>query len=289
MISLVAGYLKDVRNVRLADALDFSYLPFQLFVKFTQTECPMSFDGNKRNGLFIAIDANIGAGKTNACHAIASAVMAEGHTTRVMEEPTHHPKFSHFLERYYEDLRSGENTGGGFSMQMFMLCQRYEQHRLAVEQAWGDNGIVVVQDRPIYGDTVFATTAMERGFMTQEEYDLYVDVYRNMSRDVMPPDVFVYLDVSPEECHERMNQRARTEEEGVPLDYLQQLYGNYQKLLGEMRRRGVRVLTVDWSGFGPPVEIWKNIKNLVNSEESWYEELSWSLAKTPRAPITPKP
>jgi len=249
----------------------------------------MSFDGNKRNGLFIAIDANIGAGKTNACHAIASAVMSEGHTTRVMEEPTHHPKFSHFLERYYEDLRSGENTGGGFAMQMFMLCQRYEQHRLAVEQAWGDNGIVVVQDRPIYGDTVFATTAMERGFMTQEEYDLYVDVYRNMSRDVMPPDVFVYLDVSPEECHERMNQRARTEEEGVPLDYLQQLYGNYQKLLGEMRRRGVRVLTVDWSGFGPPVEIWKNIKNLVNSEESWYEELSWSLAKSPRAPIAPKP
>ena len=289
MISLVGGYLKDVRNVRLADAFDLSYLPFQLFVKFAPTECPMSFDGNKRNGLFIAIDANIGAGKTNACHAIASAVMAEGHTTRVMEEPTHHPKFSHFLERYYEDLRSGENTGGGFAMQMFMLCQRYEQHRLAVEQAWGDNGIVVVQDRPIYGDTVFATTAMERGFMTQEEYDLYVDVYRNMSRDVMPPDVFVYLDVSPEECHERMNQRARTEEEGVPLDYLQQLYGNYQKLLGEMRRRGVRVLTVDWSGFGPPVEIWKNIKNLVNSEESWYEELSWSLAKTPRAPITPKP
>jgi len=33
----------------------------------------MSFDGNKRKGLFIAIDANIGAGKANACHAIASS------------------------------------------------------------------------------------------------------------------------------------------------------------------------------------------------------------------------
>ena len=117
----------------------------------------MPFDGNKRNGLFIAIDANIGAGKTNACHAIASAAMSEGLPTRVMEESTHHPKFSHFLERYYEDLQSGKNTGGGFAMQMFMLCQRYEQHRLAVELAWGDEGIIVVQDRPIYGDTVFAT------------------------------------------------------------------------------------------------------------------------------------
>ena len=77
-------------------------------------------------------------------------------------------------------------------------------------------GIVVVQDRPIYGDTVFATTAMERGFMTPEEYHLYVDVYRNMSRDVMPPDVFVFLDVSPEECHARMNSRGREQESGVP-------------------------------------------------------------------------
>ena len=248
----------------------------------------MSLSHAKREGLFIAIDANIGAGKTNACHAIASAAMAAGHQTRVMEEPTAHPQFDHFLQRYYADLQSGTNSGGGFAMQMFMLCQRYEQHRLAVEQAWGDKGIVVIQDRPIYGDTVFATTAMERGFMTPQEYALYVDMYRNISRDVMPPDVFVFLDVKPQDSYDRMHARGRSQEEGVPLEYLEQLYGNYQKLIGEMRRRGVRVLTVDWSGFGPPVEIWKKIKSLVESESSWYEELSWSLAKDPRTPIKPK-
>jgi len=248
----------------------------------------MSLSHCKRDGLFIAIDANIGAGKTNACHAIASAAMAAGHQTRVMEEPTAHRQFDHFLQRYYADLQSGTNSGGGFAMQMFMLCQRYEQHRLAVEQAWGDKGIVVIQDRPIYGDTVFATTAMERGFMTPQEYDLYVDMYRNISRDVMPPDVFVYLDVKPQDSFDRMHARGRSQENGVPLEYLEQLYANYQKLIGEMRRRGVRVLTVDWSGFGPPVEIWKKINSLVESESSWYEELSWSLAKDPRTPIKPQ-
>ena len=208
----------------------------------------MSFEEEKqRKGLFIAIDANIGAGKTNACHAIASAAMAAGYPTRVMEEPTHHPKFNHFLQRYYEDLQTGNNTGGGFAMQMFMLCQRYEQHRLAVEMAWGDQGVVVVQDRPIYGDTVFAT----------------------------------------EECYDRMHSRGREQEEGVPLDYLKELYDNYQKLLSEMRRRGVRVLKVDWSGFGPPVEIWKKIKSLVHQHDQWYEQLAFSLAKEPRVPITP--
>ena len=86
-----------------------------------------------------------------------------------------------------------------------------------------------------------------------------------------------------------MHSRGRSEEDGVPLDYLKQLYDNYQKLLAEMRRRGVRVLTVDWSGFGPPVEIWKRIKKLVGSETTWYEELSFSLAKEPRVPIAPNP
>ena len=84
-----------------------------------------------------------------------------------------------------------------------------------------------------------------------------------------------------------MSKRGRGSEEGVPLDYLQQLYDNYQKLIAEMRRRGVRVLTIDWSEFGPPVEIWKNIRNLVSSEDKWYEQLTFSFAKAPRMPIMP--
>lgn len=240
---------------------------------------------SKGKGLFIAVDANIGAGKTNACHAIGSAATTSGWPAKVLEEPTHHPKFMHFLEHYYDDLKTGNNTGGGFEMQMFMLCQRYEQHRLAVEQAWGDQGIVVVQDRPIYGDTVFATTAMEQGFMTKEEYELYVDVFRNMSRDVMPPDIFVYLKVSPEECHRRMTERSRTQEAGVPLDYLQHLDKNYNILVKEMRRRGVKVLVVDWSEFGPPVVMWNQILEMVESDESWFEQLTFSFAKHPRMPI----
>ena len=42
-----------------------------------------------KQGLFIAVDANIGAGKTNACHAIASAANTLGWPAKVFEEPTH--------------------------------------------------------------------------------------------------------------------------------------------------------------------------------------------------------
>jgi deoxyadenosine/deoxycytidine kinase len=240
-----------------------------------------------RKGLFIAVDANIGAGKTNACHAIASAASSRGHQVRVLEEPTHDAEFAYFLQRYYDDLRIQENRGGGFAMQVFMLSRRYEQHRLAVELAWGENGIVVIQDRPIYGDTVFATTATERGFMAPEEYELYKSLYRNMSRDIMPPDVFIYLDVPPEECDRRMALRARKSEEGVPLDYLQQLDKNYKLLLEEMKYRGIRTLCVDWTEFGPPVELWNRILEMAGATESRYRQLSLALGKDPNIPVNP--
>ncbi|TKJ39860.1 hypothetical protein CEE37_11320 [candidate division LCP-89 bacterium B3_LCP] len=239
-----------------------------------------------RKGLFIAVDANIGAGKTNACHAIASAVGSSGRQVRVLEEPTHDSAFAYFLQRYYDDLRSKENRGGGFAMQLFMLSRRYEQHRLAVEMAWGESGMVIIQDRPIYGDTVFAATAKERGFMSQEEFELYESLYRNMSRDIMPPDVFVYLDVPPEECDRRMAIRARKSEEGVPLDYLQQLDKNYKLLIEEMKYRGIRTLSVDWTEFGPPVELWNRILEMAGASDTRYRQLSLALGKNPNIPVS---
>ena len=79
--------------------------------------------------------------------------------------------------------------------------------------------------------------------------------------------------------------RARNQEEGVPLDYLQHLDRNYELLIQEMRRRGVRVLVVDWQEFGPPVELWKHIVQMAHSPDSWYEQLTFSFAKHPRMPI----
>ena len=64
----------------------------------------MTIGNQEKRGLFITIDANIGAGKTNACHAITSAAVSSGWNARVLEEPTHHPKFNHFLQRYYTCL-----------------------------------------------------------------------------------------------------------------------------------------------------------------------------------------
>jgi deoxyadenosine/deoxycytidine kinase len=62
-----------------------------------------------------------------------------------------------------------------------------------------------------------------------ETYKHHFEIYKNPL-----PELTIVLDTPPTECKERMNERGRGMEEGVPLDYLQKLgdvYNeNYNKL-----------------------------------------------------------
>jgi deoxyadenosine/deoxycytidine kinase len=45
------------------------------------------------------------------------------------------------------------------------------------------------------------------------------------------PDAFIYLQVGPEVCYQRLTRRARSEEATVPLEYLQQLHQKHEDWL----------------------------------------------------------
>src|SRR3990167_10796208 len=220
--------------------------------------------------MFIAIDANIGSGKTALCHSLYSVLRTRKIKARVFEEPTNTKQFRYFLSRHVEALKKGINAGEAFEMQCWMLVERYAQHKLAVEYSWNNN-IWALQDRPIYGDSVFAVVANKRGFMSNEQLVLYSRIFSEMSRDLMPPDIFVYLNVSPEIAYERMNERGRKAEDGVPLDYLQDLDSQYQVLLNKLRLRGIPVLEVPWEKYGAPLKLYEQIVEITRNP---YEYLS---------------
>ncbi|NWU92723.1 DGUOK protein, partial [Upupa epops] len=65
---------------------------------------------------------------------------------------------------------------------------------------------------------------------------------------------FLYLRAMPQTCLERLRRRARSEEGGIQLGYLQQLHGQHERWLvekttevhfAEVRRAPVLVLDVD--------------------------------------------
>lgn len=194
----------------------------------------------ERRGLFIAVEANVGAGKSTLCHMLKVERERRG-PAELLLEPVDDPRFRRLLGKYYEDPRRW-----GFTFQMQALNDRFAQHTFAAEMA--SRGHDVVQDRSIYADGCFGTLVWEDGNMTDDEWGIYADTFGNMKRFLRYPDVIVYLETSPKTCHERMLLRARKEEGAVPLDYLERLHEKHEQFIEEMSNY-TRVLRVPWDHF----------------------------------------
>jgi len=211
------------------------------------------------HGLFIVVEANIGAGKTEFCHMLGRVKETYDGPTEVLFEPVGKPRFRRLLGAYYEDPGRW-----GFAFQMYALNERFKQHTFAAELV--SRGKHVIQDRSIYADGCFGTAVYEDGNMTGDEWGIYAETFGSMKRFLRYPDVLVYLRTDPKVCHERMTRRSRTEEAGVPLSYLQRIHEKHEMFVEEMSRH-TRVLRIDWNHFGADLETINDQITAVASED----------------------
>ncbi|NXE17313.1 DGUOK protein, partial [Lophotis ruficrista] len=104
---------------------------------------------------------------------------------------------------------------------------------------------------------VFAKSLFEAGHLQPVEWAIYQDWHGFLLRQLGPraaPHGFLYLRATPQRCLERLRRRARSEEEGVRLGYLQQLHAQHERWLlekttevhfAEVKDAPVLVLEVD--------------------------------------------
>lgn len=180
--------------------------------------------------LFIGIAGLIGAGKTTLAKALGEHLKLDVHYEPVID--------NEYLDDFYRDT-----ARYSFAMQIYLLNRRFQQHQ---EIIWRGRG--GVQDRTIYEDAIFAKTLKDLGLMEPRDYETYVNLFRNLSNFMCRPHVIVYLDVSPEKSLSRIEQRDRNCESGITIEYLTQLYNNYEEFLGEISRL-IPVLRIDWNEF----------------------------------------
>lgn len=203
--------------------------------------------GDDSYGIFIVVEANIGAGKTEFVGILARMrEQYSGRKARPLFEPVGDPRFLRMLGDYYRDPKRW-----GMTFQMHVLQERFRQHTLAAELA--ANGVDVVQDRSIYADGCFGMLVREDGNMTDDEWSVYARTFGAMKRYLRYPDVLVYLRTDPKTCYDRMKRRARDEEASVPLDYLKRLHDKHEAFVSEMERY-TRVVRVDYDHFGAEIE-----------------------------------
>lgn len=156
---------------------------------------------------YLAIEGVIGAGKTSLSHRIAERFGARV----LLEQHEENP----FLSDFYRDQKRY-----AFQTQMFFLLSRYRQQQdLPQKDLFHD---LLVADYIFAKDRIFASLTLE-----EREMVLYDKVARLLERDILKPDLVVYLQMSTERLMANIKLRNRPYEKNMDEEYIRTLNEAY--------------------------------------------------------------
>ncbi|XP_019479160.1 PREDICTED: deoxyguanosine kinase, mitochondrial isoform X3 [Hipposideros armiger] len=94
---------------------------------------------------------------------------------------------------------------------------------------------VQVFERSVFSDRyIFAKNLFENGSLSDMEWHIYQDWHSFLLQEFasrVQLHGLIYLQASPQVCLKRLHQRAREEEKGIELTYLEQLHGQHEAWL----------------------------------------------------------
>ncbi len=160
---------------------------------------------------YVAIEGNIGAGKTTLCQ-----MMAAGRECRlILEQFTDNPFLPHFYqqpERY------------AFPVELFFLTERHKQLQESLTQPSLFPSLTV-------SDYYFVKTLLfARNNLNEEEFRLFQRLYHTLNNTFPDPDLLVYLHRTVPDLQRNIRHRGREFELQIREEYLQSLqeaYFNY--------------------------------------------------------------
>lgn len=157
---------------------------------------------------FLAIEGNIGAGKTT----LANKISEDFNGKLVLERFADNP----FLPKFYE-----EKARYAFPLEMSFLADRYQQFTDDTSQ-YDLFKSFMVSDYDIYKSLIFARITLQ-----QDEYELYRKLFHLMYKEVKKPKVYVYLYQSTERLLENIKKRGREYEKSIDVGYLESINKGY--------------------------------------------------------------
>ncbi len=174
---------------------------------------------------YIAIEGNIGAGKTTLTNKIAEDFNAKTVLERFADNP--------FLPKFYED-----QSRYAFPLEMSFLADRYQQiaDDLAQFDLFKD---FIVADYHIFKSLIFAKITL-----TEDEYRLYRKLFEIIYREMPKPDLYVYLYQNTDRLLANIKQRGRSYEQEIPADYLDKINRGYLDYIKSQPDLNVLVIDV---------------------------------------------
>ncbi|MBK9223507.1 MAG: 2-amino-4-hydroxy-6-hydroxymethyldihydropteridine diphosphokinase [Flavobacterium sp.] len=174
---------------------------------------------------YIAIEGNIGAGKTTLVNKIAEDFNAKTVLERFADNP--------FLPKFYED-----QSRYAFSLEMSFLADRFQQisDDLAQFDLFKD---FIVADYHIFKSLIFAKVTL-----SDDEYRLYRKLFEIIYKEMPKPDLYIYLYQNTDRLLENIKQRGRSYEQEIPADYLEKINRGYLDYIKSQNDLNILIIDV---------------------------------------------
>ncbi len=179
---------------------------------------------------FVAIEGNIGAGKTTLAHKISEDFRAKLVLERFADNP--------FLPKFYED-----QNRYAFPLEMSFMADRYQQFTEDTSQFDLFKNFMV-SDYDVYKSLIFAKITLQ-----PDEYLLYRKVFTLMYREVRKPNLYLYLYQTTDRLLDNIKKRGRTYEQEIQPDYLEKINRGYFDYIKSYPEQKTLVLDVSERDF----------------------------------------
>ena len=179
---------------------------------------------------FLAIEGNIGAGKTSLAKRIASDFNAKIVLERFADNP--------FLPKFYKDP-----TRYAFPLEMSFLADRYQQFTDDTSQFDLFKNFMV-SDYDVYKSLIFAQITLQK-----DEFSLYRKIFNSMYSNVKKPELYIYLYQNTERLLENIKKRGRAYEQEIAPDYLDKInqgYSDFIKGIQDQRTAVIDISALDF-------------------------------------------
>jgi len=173
----------------------------------------------------IAIEGNIGAGKTTFARQFARDTNAKLVLERFEENP--------FLPKFYEEPKRY-----AFPLEMSFLADRYQQLTDDLSQ-YDLFKTSVISDYFVFKSLIFAKVTLP-----EDEYALYRKIFNFMYRELVKPDLYIYLYQNVDRLLQNIKKRGRSYEQSITGDYLEKIHEGYMNFIKTQKDLNVLILDI---------------------------------------------
>lgn len=193
---------------------------------------------------YIAIEGNIGSGKTT----LASMISADYEVRLILESFAENP----FLPKFYEDPEKY-----AFALELSFMAERYHQLKNLKEQD-------LFQPHMISDYFFMKSKLFAKNNLKHDEIQLFNRLFDIMFSALPKPDLVIYLYAHVDRLQSNIKKRGRCFEENISNLYLKGIQDTYLDFLKKQDDFPVLLLDVSQVDFVADLSIYKSIKESLN-------------------------